>query len=56
MKNILKEIKDGTFEKEWIREKKRGYTFLKANRKKIKKSNIEKITTKLNKLISRDGK
>ena len=45
MKQILDEIKNGTFEKEWKIEKENNHKTLKENKKQLQKSKIE-ITTK----------
>jgi len=54
MKEILKEIEDGRFEKEWRKEKEQDYKTLKKERKITKKSKIEKTTLKMTKLFFKD--
>ena len=44
MRNILKEIEDGSFKKEWEKEKKDDYKSLYESRNLVKESEIEKIT------------
>lgn len=51
MKRILNEIKDGSFEKEWKKEKNNNYKSLKKARLKVKKSKIEKINQELKKIF-----
>ena len=51
MKEILDEIKNGVFEKEWKIEKENNYKTLKNNKAKIKKSKIEKTTKAMLKII-----
>ena len=51
MKRILNEIKDGTFEKEWKKEKNNNYKFLQEARLKVKESKIERINQELNNLF-----
>ncbi len=52
MKNILKEIEDGRFKKEWEKEKGNDYKSLYKNRSIIKNSKIEKITKKMLDLLN----
>ena len=51
MRRILNEIKNGTFEEEWEREKEGDYSLLKMRRKKDKISRIEKTTKMMLKLL-----
>ena len=51
MKEILNEIEDGRFEKEWKKEKEHNYKTLKKERIIVKKSKIEKTTLKMTKLF-----
>ena len=56
MKEILKEIEDGRFEKEWRKEKEQDYKTLKEERIITKNSKIEKTTLKMTKLFFKDNK
>ena len=47
MKNILFEIKNGNFKKEWDSEKRQNFKLLNKKRKLTKNSEIEKITLKM---------
>jgi len=47
MKNILSEIKNGKFKKEWDIEKKQNFKLLNNKRKFTKESEIEKVTLRL---------
>jgi len=51
MKKIIKDIQDGTFEKEWSTEKKNAFSLLKRKRQEIQSSNIEKTTKKMLKTL-----
>ena len=51
MKKVLKEIKDGSFEKEWSKEKKSNFKLLNHYRDKDKQSEIETITKRLLELL-----
>jgi len=55
MKEILNEIEDGRFEKEWKKEKEYNYKTLKEERKVTKNSKIEKTTLKMTKLFFKDN-
>jgi len=55
MKEILKEIEGGRFEKEWTKEKEQNYKILKKERIITKKSKIEKTTLKMTKLFFKDN-
>ena len=56
MKQILKEIEDGSFKKEWEEEKNNNYKTLNKNRESIKNSRIEKITKEMLTLLNRKNK
>ena len=56
MKQILKEIEDGSFKKEWEEEKNNNYKALYKNRESIKNSRIEKITKEMLTLLNRRNK
>ena len=51
MKTILKEIKDGSFEREWSKEKESNFKLLNDYRGKDKQSEIEAITKRLLELL-----
>ena len=51
MRTILNEIKNGTFEEQWKKEKENNYSLLKERRKKDKMSKIEKTTKTMLKLL-----
>ena len=56
MKQILKEIEDGSFKEEWEQEKSNNYKSLYKNRESIKNSRIEKITMEMLTLLNRKYK
>ena len=51
MKNILKEIEDGSFKEEWEKEKENNYRILNRYRELVKKSKIEKTTKEMLSLL-----
>ena len=52
MKQILKEVQEGSFAREWIRENEAGQPELKRLRKEYQNSQIEKVGARLRKMMS----
>ncbi len=56
MKEVLKDIEEGTFAKDFINETKRGYPFMTEARKDGTEHQVEKVGTELRKMMSWIGK
>jgi ketol-acid reductoisomerase len=51
MKDVLKDIQNGTFAKNFIEETENGYKFMNEERAKYSDSKIEKVGSKMRKMV-----